>query len=222
MSPDRPNEEPALGVVREIGRFLGRFWWVGLLTVPFLLVITIVHETAHAAVAMAQGATIEEFVWLPSGDLWGYVSYTFPAGAEWSSSAISLAPYGLWLILSLATLVYSRRFRTIERARRGVGALIFTWFFVLPIGDIANAAMPYLLVSKENDWFSAFGPPSWEPLLLTIAVLAAAGVAGHRAQRNLLGDAALSVKAYAVLGTIFLVGIAASAGSVFQGLFGGG
>ncbi len=73
--------------IREAATWLRRHWLHFLLAPPMLIVFTIIHESAHALVAILQGADIIEFVVWPTAEKWGHVRYVFPNGpprSEWS------------------------------------------------------------------------------------------------------------------------------------------
>lgn len=187
-------------MMREIFSFLRRHWPHLLLAVPGALLVTVLHEAAHAAAAVAQGGRLLEFVWLPGGGHWGYVSYDFPASVYYSSFAISIAPYVLWLgFAALAMLLSLRR----RKYAFWLASLIYFWLFVVPLADIANAAFPYLR-GQKNDFYSALGPPSIydEPLVgFTCLVVV---ITGYWLQRRLYREEGLGVAAYSVLSMVML------------------
>jgi hypothetical protein len=75
---------------------------------------------------------------------------------------------------------------------------IFIWMFVVPLGDIANAALPYLLGS-ENDFTDAFGyPTSLEWALIVLFGIASAAF-GMIMQRRLYRERALSLTGYTLM-----------------------
>src|SRR5687767_10998692 len=89
--------------------FVRRHWPHVLLAVPGAVVVTILHESAHAIAVLLQGGTLSQFVWLPRSGKWGYISYDFPNGVPYSTLSIVLAPYCLWLLLAILTSVVSFR-----------------------------------------------------------------------------------------------------------------
>lgn len=187
-------------MIRQVCSFLRRHWPHLLLAVPGALLVTVLHEAAHAAVAMAQGGTLLEFVWLPGGGHWGYVSYNFPEGVSYSSFAISIAPYVLWLgFAGLALLLSLRR----RKYAFWLASMIYFWLFVVPLGDIANAAFPYLR-GADNDFLSAFGPPAMDAeLLIGLACVVAVAI-GHWLQRRLYREEGLGLAAYLALSLVML------------------
>ncbi|HEY1051751.1 MAG TPA: hypothetical protein VGE39_18395 [Prosthecobacter sp.] len=197
-------------MIREVLCFLRRHWPHLLLAVPGALLVTVLHEAAHAAVAMLQGGTLLEFVWLPGGGHWGYVSYDFPAGVPYSSFVISIAPYVLWLgFAALAMLLSLRR----RKYAYWQASILYLWLFVVPLADIANAAFPYLR-GQHNDFHSAFGPPSVydEPLVGLACVMAI--TIGYWLQRRLYREEGLGLAAYLVLSTVMVVMIGVATGSI--------
>ncbi len=188
-------------LLAELLRFLRQFWWVAVLTIPMVIVITAIHEASHALAVLAQGGKLLEFVVWPSDGRWGYIRYTFPANAVWSNAIVSLAPYVVWLVFSFVAVALARRHRALHPR---AAALAFAWLFVMPVGDILNAAIPYLVWGRANDWASAFGPPSALPAALLVAVVVYGGVVGYRVQRGLLRDASLSAPAFTVLALAFV------------------
>lgn len=185
---------------REMFTFLRRHWPHLLLVVPGALLVTILHEAAHAAVAMVQGGTLLEFVWLPGGGYWGHVSYHFLEGMPYSSFAISITPYVLWLgLAALALLLSSRR----RKYAFWLASVIYFWLFVVPLADIANAAFPYLR-GADNDLRSAFGPPSMEDELLVGLACVMAIITGHWLQRRLYREERLGLSAHVALSLVML------------------
>jgi hypothetical protein len=127
-----------------------------LVFVPGALAVTVLHELAHGLAVKLEGGTVTEFAWLPSAGEWGHVAYVFPDGAACSQVFIAAAPYLLWLTVALLTGLLACRGTAFSfRA----ASILFVWFFVIPLGDIANAAFPYL-VGERNDFWFALGPPT--------------------------------------------------------------
>src|SRR5215216_3393976 len=91
----------------ELGRFFRWHWPHFLLAAPGALLCTILHEGAHALAVTLQGGGVTKFVWLPSLERWGYIQYQFPPQDHFSSFAIAVAPYCLWLLLMLMAGVLS-------------------------------------------------------------------------------------------------------------------
>lgn len=190
-------------VPQGVALYLRRHWWHLLLAVPGALLITIVHEAAHAVAVLLQGGHVTEFVWWPSRREWGHTQFTFPVGAAYSGLLISIAPYLVWMGVSLATAVsvHWRRPKTY-----GGASLVFVWLYCAPVLDIANTALPYL-TGKSNDFFHAFGNPG---ALVTVGLVAFASICalgGYFVQWLLYRDQRLSPLAYLVLSVSLGVGV---------------
>lgn len=76
-------------------------WPHFLLAAPGALLCTILHEGAHALAVTLRGGQVTKFVWLPGLEHWGYIQYQFPHEYPYSTFAIAVAPYCLWLLLML-------------------------------------------------------------------------------------------------------------------------
>ncbi len=181
----------------EIWTFIRRHWVHALLCVPGAILVTLLHEAAHALAAWAQGGRLLEFVWLPwvAEGKWGYVSYDFPAGVEYSGFAIAVAPYVLWLTLAAAACVLSMRRRPWSY---GLASTFFFWLYFVPLADIGNAALPWV-GGKENDFTNAFGPATQVGGFLVGLLALLAVLMGYGVQHGLYASARLSLRAYAVL-----------------------
>jgi hypothetical protein len=182
-------------------RFLRRHWPHLLLFVPGVIVVTVIHESAHAIAVLLQGGTVSEFIWLPSDDKWGSVSYDLPHGSERAAYLISLAPNLLWLLF--ATLACALSFRR-QPCGYWQASFIYVWLFVVPLADIANTAFPYL-TGKTNDFRSAFGPPAALAGPLVAAFCALTFSAGYFLQRRLYRADRLSAPSYLALGTVTFI-----------------
>lgn len=191
-------------MLSEIFRFFRRHWLHLLLFPPGALLVTIIHESAHAAAVLAQGGTILEFVWLPTGERWGYVSYDPPALRGFSTFAVSIAPYLLWIFLAALAVLLSLRRRPYSFR---VASSVYLWLFVIPLADVANAAFPYL-DGRPNDLLHAFGPPTWDALLGFLLLCVLALSVGHPLQRRLYRSQALRLRSYLVLSAAVLFAIA--------------
>ncbi len=183
----------------ELGRFFRGHWPHCLLAIPGAVLWTILHEAAHALAIMLQGGQVMKFVWIPSPGRLGYVEYNFP-NHPFSRFAIAIAPYAFWLILMLLTGALSLRARPYPH---WVASTIFIWMFVMPFGDIAWAAIPYLFASvKENDLTDAFGPPTSVASMLIVLFGVASVVFGMIIQQRLDRERALSVISYTLLALV--------------------
>ena len=185
----------------ELAAFSRGHWPMILPIVPMALLFTVLHEAAHALAVVVQGGTMLKFVWLPTWREWGYVRYEFPQGAEYSSVAIAVAPYCMWLLICLFTALLGLRRRPWPYWFAGT---VFLWMFAAPLADIANMAIPYL-IGADNDFSAAFGPPN-----LTIRAIIGLGgvlsaVAGFAVQQRLYRERALSPRAYIIIFSLALV-----------------
>jgi hypothetical protein len=193
-------------VLSEIARFIRRHLWHLLLLIPGALAVTATHEAAHAVVVILQGGTVREFHWVPSVKGWGYVTYQFPARAEYSRAAVSLAPYAGWFLLAALTTVVAVRW---PPRSYFAASCWFVWGFLIPLADIANAAF-FWLQGMDNDFRDAFGPPAWAGLF-AIGGLAGLCIAwGAVVERGLHRDQRLSCPAYLVLSGATVVGLLAA------------
>jgi len=180
---------------KETLEFIRRNLWQMLLLVPGAIAITIVHEAAHAVAVLVQGGELLAFSFIPNGQHWGYVQYEF-GDVPHSRFAISIAPYLFWLAAAcgvslLALLPIRWPF--------WLGCFVLLWCFVLPIGDIANAYVPWAWFGTSNDFAHAFATAGWFDRLLTIVALPVVLVWGWLVQRGILRDESLSVGAYLLL-----------------------
>jgi hypothetical protein len=188
-------------MLHETLNFIRRHWPHLLLVVPGAIVVTILHESAHAIAVLLQGGTLSRFVWLPSAGKWGYISYNFPDGTTHSTLSIILAPYCLWLLLALLTSLVSFRLQKVVYWK---ASFLYFWSFVVPLADIANTAFPYL-AGKRNDFRAAFGQPSVfaGAIISLFCVLTVIG--GYYVQRRLYREDRLSASSYLALSSIVLV-----------------
>lgn len=182
--------------LQDIVLFFRRHWVHLLLAVPAAVAFTSLHELAHCAAVWMQGGQVTEFVWLPSGEEWGHMNYSFPPGTDHSETMISLAPYACWILLCLVAGLLSVRNRPWPFwAASG----IFVWLFIVPLADIANAAIPYAALDSYNDLRSAFGPRRL-PAIVGLAALGVLSVGlGFFLQKRLYRETAVGLPAYLVL-----------------------
>lgn len=144
---------------------------------------------------MLQGAVVDEFVWLPTGGHWGYVSYQFPAHHPHSPELIGLAPYLLWT--GLAAWVAMLSLRVKAWSFRAASSLYF-WLFFVPLADVGNTTFPYLW-GRDNDFSQVWGSPTeWSFILVALATLLAL-LLGYGVQRRLYRLDALSPVAYGLV-----------------------
>lgn len=196
----------------EAWTFIRRHWGHALLLPPGAIFVTVLHEAAHALAAWIQGGTLLEFAWLPwaSAGHWGYVRYEFPPGVAYSSFAISVAPYVMWLMMAgLAWLLSLRR----QHWGFGMASAIFVWLYVVPLADIANAALPWMHGS-DNDFFQAFGSPmNLDALLIDLSIIVAVLI-GYGVQVRLYGERRLSKRCYTLLCALTGIGLLAATGMI--------
>lgn len=200
----RPTTLSALDL-RALWRLACRHWPHLVLAPVALVGVTMVHEAAHAAVALAQGGELTDFQVnvLPVDGVWGSIRYRFPPGARYSADAISLAPYALWVgIMALVMLA--------SRLRRSwpfwAASLVFVWGYVIAFGDLANAWVGWLH-RGNNDFAHAFGPPGAGAELGLAAVALAVCALGYGVHRRLYGALALPPLTFAALSAAALFGL---------------
>lgn len=179
----------------ELPAFFKGHWPMLLVAPPMAVFFTLLHEAAHAFAVVVQGGTLTEFVWLPTWHGWGHISYKFPLDAEFSSRAISIAPYFMWVMFSCTAALLSLRKRAWPF---WFAATVFVWMFAAPLMDIAHNGIPYLC-GVNNDFASAFGPPGFDVLTAFAVAGVISAIGGFAVQRRLYRERALSVKAYIIL-----------------------
>ena len=198
----------------EIRSFVLRHWLHLLLAVPGLILVTWMHEAAHAGAVLLQGGQVIEFVWLPDSELWGHIRYDLPPDGYFAPLLVGLAPYLLWLFIALVAFLLSLRRKPCSF---WAASSIFFWLYLVPLADIGNTTFPYLR-GGSNDFAYIFPPPT--PLIwgmFALAVLIAAAL-GYGVQRRLYGEYVLSLRAYLVLAVITLLGLAFAVGWLFDGM----
>jgi hypothetical protein len=194
---DRDPVSLLLGVAGDAARFLGRHWPHLLLLPPMVVVVTLLHEGAHAAAVVHQGGVLDDFAILPSGGEWGHIRYHFEPGQAYSRPLVSLAPYALWTTIAALTWLASFTRRPVPFA---VASTAFLWCYLIPLGDIANAAVPWaLLGAGGNDLAHAFGPPSGASAAAVLGAGLWAAWATYGVQRRLYREAALGPAAFLAL-----------------------
>lgn len=190
-------------MAREILQFLRFHWPHALLLLPGVLLMTLVHESAHAIAVLLQDGTISKFVWLPSAGSWGYVSFQFPQGVTHSTFLVSFAPYLLWVLIAgiACCVAFGKRQHSALSA-----SFLFCWAFAAPLADVANAALPYLLGSS-TDFRFALGHPSLAISLLIVFGGMGAVIVGYYLQRRLYGSHSLGRRSYIALSAtaLFLI-----------------
>jgi len=183
-------------VLKDIVSFFKGHWPHGVIAVPAAVAFTALHELAHCAAVWAQGGTVTDFAWLPSGTEWGHMNYIFPPGVEYCTTAVSLSPYAFWMGFCLLAGVLALR----KAAWRfWIASIIYVWLFIVPLADIANTAVPYLLRNKTNDLQHAFGPARPAYAVMAIGFAIAAAIGGFWLNKRLYRDRAVGVGAYGIL-----------------------
>ncbi len=168
--------------------------WLHIVVSPVLAIvaITFFHEAAHALAAWLQGGTITSFRFIPDGQNFGSVSYTFALGAQFSAGLISLAPYLFWSLVATATALIAWRFTIPGK----LAPTLFVWFYAAPILDIAKSCAEFLL-GQPNDLFHALGPVSEIYELIIVLLAAGVFVVSYFVQRKVYGhELALSPRGY--------------------------
>jgi hypothetical protein len=143
--------------VRECWLFLRWNWVHSVLLVPAAAVYTLAHEASHALAVLLQGGDVTEFVWLPSGQKWGHVRYVFPQDVPYSAFLISVAPYIMSVLLCATACAIGFVRRSLKP---WVASTVFIWLFLVPLGDLAYAVLPYVVLGSNNDLHHAVIQPS--------------------------------------------------------------
>jgi hypothetical protein len=178
--------------------------WPHVVLAPVLgVLVTTVHESAHAIAVLVQGGTIERFQVLPARGRFGGVDYTFPSGASRSELAIQLAPYALHVVVASTVALFSlrQRARRTDSAPSWVCVAAFLWGYAAPLGDVGLAALQWAR-GGTNDFSRALGDAPPLALWAAIGGAVASSAAGLPVQRALLGSAALGWLPYAVLASL--------------------
>ncbi|MFT4548188.1 MAG: hypothetical protein ACI8XO_004181 [Verrucomicrobiales bacterium] len=192
------------GVISEVLQFLKRIWWHFLLLLPGCILVTVLHEAAHALVVILQGGEIVEFVVLPDGAHWGFVRYVFPDGQEYSELAVALAPYFMWIGFAACASVLGW---LPIRWKFWSASMIFLWLFVVPLGDLGNAAFPWVFVGADNDFRAGLGEAGASAALGIVLLLGGAFYWGYILQRRLFREAALGWAGFGSLFGLVVVGL---------------
>lgn len=189
-------------IAREIWRFFRRQWYMLPAGAAGVVLITLLHEGAHAAAVLMQGGEVTEFVWLPEAERWGHICFRF-AHKDFSAAAISMAPYGMWVTVSLTAGLLSLLRR---RWPFAAASWIFVWLYAAPLGDAAYAAFGWVNGSR-NDFYHAYGQARAVHVVAIAAVVLLAAGLGFLVQRRLYGVEALSAPAYAILAAAALAAL---------------
>jgi hypothetical protein len=193
-------------IAKEIIEFFKGHWIHVLIGIPGCFVFTIFHELAHCVAAWVQGGRVIEFAWLPSDGAWGHMRYEFDYGMAFSDRAVSIAPYLLWTTLCLIAFAVSFKRKPLPF---WASSTVFVWFFLAPLADTANAAMPQLADGGLTDLGRVFGPPSLAVTIGFVTYAVAMAIAGYFTQKQLYRERSISLPTYMVLGLIaaILVGL---------------
>lgn len=186
---EQSSELPKLmNISSEILRFLRRHLVHLLLFVPGAFVLVTIHESTHAAVALARDGTIQEIQLLPTRQNWGgSVSYKLP-GVRERSWEVSLAPYAI--SLSLAVLTTGVAVRRPPKSYF-VASCWFVWGFIMPLQDLLNSALMWSQ-GGHNDFYDALGPTSVIGIFATGILIMVCMAWGARVQTGLYSDQKLS------------------------------
>lgn len=201
IAPSRTKDHDPL--IPEILLFLRWHWWHLVLLIPGAVLVTLLHEAAHAVAVVVQGGSVHEFVWLPGRGSWGHVAYSFPPGARYSRTLIALAPTIVWVSLAGGVCSLSLRTRVFGYLQ---ASLAYFWLFVIPLADVAHAAFPFL-AGHDNDYASAFGEPGAASAVMIGTAAVVAWIGGYFVQLRLYRAHALSGAAYGLLSTTGLLAI---------------
>jgi len=185
---------------RECLKFLWNHWIHLVLLIPAAIVYTFLHESLHALAALVQGGKLVEFVWVPSPKEWGHIRYEFPEGQAYSELVILLVPYLLPLILLFIGIILILRLCSGQAALR----TSYFWLFLVPVFDLAHAAIPYQLGAR-NDFYYAFGRPTLFSSYVISFLGAFLAFSGYILHKKIYQSEKLSVQAYAVLAVLVVL-----------------
>lgn len=183
-------------VLPDTARFFKGHWPHILLAFPGAIAVTAFHEAAHSISVYLQGGTVTSFVCIPSGGKWGEITYEFPPEQANDSTAIALAPYAASLGLCAIAAALASRSRPWSYP---VASTVFVWLFIVPVADIANACIPYVLWNADNDLQQAFGTVTWSACNVAAAVGVLVVWAGYLLQRRLYRERRIGLPAYSTL-----------------------
>lgn len=173
-----------------------------LLAIPASIVYTALHELAHCTATWLQGGKVTRFIWIPTEELWGEMSYEFPAGDTFSDAAISGAPCILWTACCFLALALSLRRKAWPF---WAASSIFVWLFLAPISDTAYAALAQIRSVDGTDLTHVFGAPSFAVTLGYVLYGLMMTTLGFFTQRQLYRERALPVATFCLLGALALI-----------------
>jgi hypothetical protein len=194
------------GVFKEVWTYVRSHWLSAVLVVPMAIVVTTIHELAHAGAAWLYGAEIGHISVIPSPGHWGHMSYTLPEPNPAAVGWIALAPYGVGAAIGvLGAWVSTSRQWTPRGAQ-----LIFVWGVVVPLLEPAYAMLQWLH-GAPNDLYSALGPVGLAGALFTAVYGAFVVWTAWWVQQGCYGERALSLRAFGLLSAatavvLFLLG----------------
>jgi len=191
-------------IFRECLKFLWNHWIHLVLLIPAAIAYTFVHESLHALAVIVQGGKMLEFVWVPSPEEWGHVRYEFPEGQAYSELVILLAPYLLPLSLLFIGIILIWRVTASRQAARWIGRSIYFWLILVPLFDLAHAAIPYQLGAR-NDFCYAFGMPTLFSSYVISFTGAFLAFGGYILQKRIYQSEQLSLQAYMVLAVLVVL-----------------
>ncbi len=181
MSPVAHRE-----VHREIA-LLGRIGWRNkrfLFALPIAsFVVTVIHESAHAVAAWAQGAKIQEFrVWphFRAGVFHlGYVRHDGNVASDW---LVAFAPTIVWAIVVLATV------DNLHKVRSRTGAKI-AWIVLVagPMRDVSMTSAGLFLRDTSSDYYRALGDAGGPMIVPLVVFFVGFGWRLHRALERRFG-----------------------------------
>lgn len=177
---------------RRMGRFLLGHLGYALFAPALMIVGTVVHEAAHAAVGLALGGRVLELhVWPelgPHGFRFGHVLYDRHFGElQW---LVTMAPALAWTAIALASIFWIGR---VSRPRIAKTCLLFC--FLLPLADISMQLAGLYCNSPASDYYKVLA--EWKTATGVAAVLYFGGFAyaGWRwIFRAIFGDALSAIE----------------------------
>jgi hypothetical protein len=193
-TPTPAVEKPPFGKDKTMSfsiKNFSRFFWnekYYLLLLPVAMFFgTILHESAHATMAILQGGGITKFSIMPgwSGGhfYFGYVSYWPPPRGFYSESLLSLAPIISWTFIAGLAPLYLQKSEPEWVAKT---AIIFLYF--LPLGDVAMQLHGLFYQVTVSDLYK--GLHGFEGLVAIIALIyfSLFGLLGWKLFQRVHGD----------------------------------
>lgn len=186
---------------RHTRRYLLAFLPHVLLAPVGLVLHTLRHELAHAAMALMLGGSVRQLSFLPDASHAGFVltepgPTMTPEQAAWFADLVSLAPYFLdvGLIAAIGLLALTDRDLSWP-----VATTVFLWGYALSLVDLGlNAVNPTGDLGFTAPWRLPF-------LLGCSAFLLGAWALGHPIQRRLFGERSVDLVGY-IMATVVVCG----------------